>query len=401
MGTASPINRYCCDTEDKQITQHQNTPEEKCQLIKDDVANVISDTDMDAQSLNISSTENELIPNNISENENTNSTNNIKGMLLITLGTFLLMSAYALLKVVSNKFQISLFECIIISNFVEYLIVVCLWFVPSSLTKKPSYVKYWYGEKEYRVSVWCRGFFYWCDVYFYWKGITLVPIGVAETIYFLCPILIAFGAKIFLDEKFSTLFPLVFIFTILGLVIVSQPTWLMNIIGKTTNDSGLYTARSISIYGVILLIMGCVSWAIMSLMVRQAQKAHWLQLEIVSSLQAFLVWTPILVFIDFIIGNYVDFSLGNGGIWTLSFDTALMIIAIGILTGSGLMCTILGYQYGEATKVSWLEYTFLPFGYFYQWVLFNKPPNIFEITGTCLVMVTCVLSVIEQFCTRK
>eukprot|EP01084_Bolivina_argentea_P290324 498661_1 len=379
-------------------TQPQNTDEENRRLIKDDAANITSDSDTDVQtiqSFNIDSVENEL-PNNT--NENVNPTDNIKGMLLLTLGTFLLMSAYALLKVSSNMLQISLFECVIISNFVEYLIVVCLWFVPSSLTKKPSYVKYWYGESDYRTSVWLRGFFYCFYVYFYFKGITLVPIGVAETIFLLCPILIAFGAKIFLHETFSKLFPLVFLFTVVGLVIVSQPKWLLNIVDKTIDDTGRYNATSISIYGVIILIMGCFSWAIMSLMVRQAKKAHWLQLAIVSSLQTSLVWTPMLVFINFIIGDYVDFSLDNDGIWTWSFHTALIIIAIGILTGSGLVCTILGYQYGEATKVSWLEYTFLPFGYFYQWMIFNEPPNVFEITGTALVMVTCVLSIIEQAC---
>eukprot|EP01084_Bolivina_argentea_P300390 517972_1 len=126
------------------------------------------------------------------------SRNNILGMIMITFSTFLLMTADAIYKYTTNCKNVSLLQCLLICDLIQNIIAWILWNLPSTFTKKSTNIKLWYGEKEYRYSIWFRGFFYFCDSYFYWKGISLIPLGDAEAIYFLCPIFVSFGARLFL-----------------------------------------------------------------------------------------------------------------------------------------------------------------------------------------------------------
>eukprot|EP01083_Nonionella_stella_P044700 120284_1 len=321
----------------------------------------------------------------VKANENDQSKNNILGMLLVAISTFLLLSAFALFQHVSNNLDVSLFECIIISNCAQHCISWILWFLPSSITKKPNYIKLWYAEKEYRYSIWFRGFFYWLDLYLYWIALTLLPLGDAETIYFLCPMFVAFGARIFLKEKFSKTFPVVFIITAIGLTILCQPKWVVT-------D---HPAREISTKGIIFCVIGCMAWAAMNLMVRRAQKAHWIQLELVSSLQSFAIWTPFLLLINYFLNE--DYNLDNDGSWRISLEIISYIVSIAALTIIALMFVVLGFQYGEATKVAWMEYWAVPFGFVYQWIIFDEIPNIFEILGAVIVIVGCLIGAAEEY----
>eukprot|EP01083_Nonionella_stella_P019690 54682_1 len=330
--------------------------------------------------------------------QRTTSKNNLIGMCLITAATWLLMTAYALLKYTTDDINVSLFECITITNFMQHCIAWLLWYLPSEFTKKQDYVQLWYGEAEYRYNIWFRGFFYWADLYLYWYGITLMPLGDAEAIYYLCPIFVVLGARIFLKEQFSKMFPIIFTFTVIGLTIMCQPKFIVDWFDASANTR--FESRSINGRGIIMLIGGCVAWAGMSLMVRSAKKAHWIQLEIVSSLQAFAIWTPLLVLINRFIDTD-DFNLDTNGAWMLGSDLSGEVIGltaiISLLTVLALMLIVVGYQYGEATKVAWMEYMLLPFGFVYQIMMFGVMPNIYEITGIVIVLSTCLLSIAEEY----
>ena len=331
------------------------------------------------------------------------SKNNMLGMIFVTSSTFLLISADAIFKYGSNNLNASLFQCIIISDFIQHSFAWIFWFLPSSITQKSEYHKSWYGEKGNILNICLRGFFYWCDSYFYWRGISILPLGDAESIYFLSPIFVAFGARIFLKETFSKTFPIIFILTIIGLLILCQPRFLTKSItfNKNNNqhDSKYYNSSDINIWGIISLIIGCIAWSLMSLMVRITPTAHWIQLELVSSFQTFAIWTPILLFINQFIKN--DFNLDNNGEWSLSINIIIICIIMGILSIFALMFLVLGYQYGEATKVSWMEYMNVPIGYLYQWIIFNQPPNIYETIGALIIFSTCIIEAVEEYYNYK
>eukprot|EP01084_Bolivina_argentea_P291990 501895_1 len=328
--------------------------------------------------------------------------NNIIGMLLQTLSVFFLITAYALFQYASNHMNISLFECIITANIIQNITAWILWYLSSykfilQITQKSKYNILWYGEKEYRKFIWLRGFFYCCDLYLYWKGISLVPLGDAEAIYYLCPIFVAFGGRIFLKETFPKTIVIILILITIGLIFISQPKWLINIFNHNVSNSNYYISNSINILGLISLILGCFAWAAMSLMVRKAQKAHWLQLEIVGSFQAFVIWAPILILISYIF----NIDLDNNGTVYFTFKAFGIMTVIGLLTMIGLLFSVLSYQIGETTQVSWMEYINLPLGYLYQVILTNSYPNVYETIGGCIVMSTCFIGFIEQYCQYK
>ena len=56
----------------------------------------------------------------------------------------------------------------------------------------------------------------------WYRGLQLVPIGDAETLIFVSPLLIVLIARVYLKESLPKVFPATFIMTIAGTVMVSQ-----------------------------------------------------------------------------------------------------------------------------------------------------------------------------------
>ena len=62
------------------------------------------------------------------------------------------------------------------------------------------------------------------------------------------------------------------------------------------------------------------------------------------------------------------------------------------------MFNISGYQYGEATKVAWLEYVSLIVNWMYSIFLFDDTPDVYEIIGvTILVIACCIIPLSKEF----
>jgi len=323
------------------------------------------------------------------------SRNTIIGMLCVLTGVFLLISSDALFSYASTTMSISLLQCLLIANLVQHLLAWSLWFAPSSITRKAAHTTKWYGESEHRLLIWLRGVLYFCDDFFYWTGVSLLPLGDAECIYFLCPIFVAFGARLFLKEEFSKTFPLVLALTALGVLILSQPRWLTHLF--EANGSGTYfRSEHIDLRGLFSLIVGCVCWALMNLTVRHIPKAHWTQLELTSSLQSFAIWTPLLIAINAALRG-TAITLDNGGQWDWSLEALMVSAGIGTLSVFAFMFLVVGYQHGEATKVSWLEYMNVPIGFVYQYILFSESPNIFETVGAVIMLSTGLIEIAEEW----
>eukprot|EP01083_Nonionella_stella_P143921 448283_1 len=185
-------------------------------------------------------------------------------MCCVALSVFLLLAADALFKYSSNHFQS----------------------LPSSITQRTCHHQAWYGEKHNRLFIFLRGFFLFCDEYFYFRGVLLLSLGNLEAIYGVSPIFVAFAGRILFKETFSKCFPVVFIFTLSGLTVLCQPTWLITWLG--TNAT--HEPNDVNPLGVVFIIIACVGWTLMSVMVKMTSDAHWIQFELVSSLQVCVIW---------------------------------------------------------------------------------------------------------------
>ena len=191
------------------------------------------------------------------------------------------------------------------------------------------------------------------------------------------------------------MFPFIFVLTAIGVIILSQPPWITNWF-ESNGTARYFQSGNISIKGLIFLLVGCVCWALMSLTVRKIPKAHWLQMELASSLQCFALWTPLLILINWLLEG-TGINLDNGGHWDFSLYPMLVCAGIGTLGVFAFMFLVIGYQHGEATKVSWLEYMNVPIGYMYQYVLFHDSPNIYETVGATIMLTTGIIEIASEW----
>ena len=82
--------------------------------------------------------------------------------------------------------------------------------------------------------------------------------------------------------------------------------------------------------------------------------------------------------------------------WSLD-PLSISVACIASIIGFGaLSLSVIGYQYGEATKVVWAEYLILVFAFLYQIFVFDVIPNQFEIVGIILIIIACSLSLAEE-----
>jgi|ERR1712129_42209 len=154
--------------------------------------------------------------------------------------------------------------------------------------------------------------------------------------------------------------------------------------------------HNVSIAGVCFLFLMAASWAISSILVRTAQSAHWLQIQIVANVQGTLIWCPIAIFLN---GFVFENQWLDKGEWTFMNDngrTIGLIVVCALCGFIGLSLNVIGYQKGDATKVAMMEYFDLIFAYIFQWLLFGEIPNEWEMIGLFCLLSTCGVHLIEE-----
>ena len=215
-------------------------------------------------------------------------------------------------------------------------------------------------------------------------------------IYYQSPIFIAIFARIFLKEKLPKLTPIICILSIIGIIFISQPTFLINIYDKLFNGD-TSDIESLSITGIISEFIAAISWAATAVLVRTAPNTHFIQLEIISSGITILIAIPLLMTLsEFILHNK---TIGTWNIineWSFNGIDIMITIIIGIVGFTAVSMGTIGFQYGEATKLAWLEYTSIIFAFLFQTYLFNDIPNDFEIIGAVLIGIAICLSIAEE-----
>jgi len=254
------------------------------------------------------------------------------------------------------------------------------WFV-----RTPAGKQHWYGDEGTRLNIWIRGTLYFLLVYGWYRGLELVPIGDAEAIIFIAPLLIVIIARLWLKEPLSKVFPATFFLTIAGIVCVCQPPFLFS------DDS---SHQAVSTVGLMFLSVMAISWALSSILVRTAKNAHWLQIQTVASVQGFCIWTPALMLLN----NFeLHSEVVSGGEWTtLTWKNMGLIVLCAVMAFAGMSLNVIGYQIGDATKVAWMEYCDLIFAFLFQWAVFAEKPGMWEWIGLACLLMTCVLHLTEE-----
>ena len=219
-----------------------------------------------------------------------------------------------------------------------------------------------------------------------------IPVGDAAAIYLQSPMIAAILARILLKESLPKLTPIIIILAIIGIIFITQPSFL-TIFG--TNSSEL---QSLNIDGVVSILFSLIFWSIACILVRfEKGNAHFLQYQITTSLIMLLIAEPILVIVNYFTFN--DSYIGGIDIWnywSFKFTSWCITIVFGLMSFIGLTCVVIGYQYDDATKIAWIEYNEVIIGYIYQIIIFNDIPDLFDVIGIILLSIASLLTVIEE-----
>eukprot|EP01083_Nonionella_stella_P117060 348371_1 len=315
-------------------------------------------------------------------------TNLLWGSLAVAFGSFLFATNDAIFKLSGYK------ESELLTG---RFLVQWIWAISWWIYKHPKTATHWYGDSPYIFNVWIRGFLYIFHIFTLWYAMALLPIGDANCILYQSPLVIVFLAAIWLREPLPVWYILTptTIACVSGILLISQPKFLTSYIFHSDSEP-------LNVNGLIAIVTSMISWSFVNLLVRTALKSHFLQLEMVSSVQVLFLGLPIieimnhLFFKDDVIGDV--FSEGG---WNLDYKAFLYMILLGTSGFVALICMVVGYQWGDATKVPWLEYTNVITSMIYQAVIFNDIPNVYEGIGGALVLCGSVVPLIHELCYKK
>lgn len=112
--------------------------------------------------------------------------------------------------------------------------------------KKPPQNEHFYGDKGSRLNIYSRGVLYFLLCYGWYRGLELVPIGDAEAVIFITPLMIVMVARFYLKEELSAVFPATFLMTVAGIIFVCQPDFIFH---------GANGAESMNVAGFIFLFL--------------------------------------------------------------------------------------------------------------------------------------------------
>ena len=189
--------------------------------------------------------------------------NTIFGMMIVAFATGLVCACGAIAQYDGG----SILQLMLGSYILQNIMCWCWWCI-----RKPSQATNWFGDSPHKCNIWTRGVLYWVMMFCWWKGLEMVPIGDAEAILFVSPMLTVFLARVLLKEQLPRLFPLILVITAAGLIFVCQPEFIFK---YTSGDD--YT--QVSWAGMIFLVVCVLCWSSTSLLVRTAKEAHWLQVK--------------------------------------------------------------------------------------------------------------------------
>ena len=275
---------------------------------------------------------------------------------------------------------------------IQFIIAIIWW-----IAKKPPKSHNWYGDQPYIPNIWARGFLYSINVICAYYAFIRLPVGDAIAIFLQSPIVTSIIAWIFLGEKLPKTTPLICILGSVGIVFISQPSFLISLYRNfSTNEAELKQIETLNIDGLISIIVALCAWSIANVLVRTAKEAHFLQLEIVNGGQTIFISLPALLLSNKLIMHNIYIGGLDVEDWFWDLGAIGYMLILGIFGFVALQCIVIGFQYADATKVAWLEYIIIVFSFAYQIFLFNDIPNELEIIGVGFVMLAAILSLLEE-----
>eukprot|EP01084_Bolivina_argentea_P315750 547140_1 len=299
----------------------------------------------------------------------------IVGSMMVALGMFFFGTEEVALK----YYNVEVIVLALIQNGVVFICAVMYWVI----MPKSSTVNHWYGDTKHdRLNIWFRGLFMTALPIFFYACIRL-PLGDLQTILYQAPLWIVYLSYLLFNEQLPPWHILIpsTLFTIIGVMFVSQPGFIFN------------SVQGLNFDGLLAVIISCVRWIACVLLVKTAHSVHFIQYEFSTTICSFCTYPLLLIVCTYYLDN--EFLGTFTDIYSSKMSHVLASVYCGFAGFLAMMLNVKGYQIGNATIVSWLEYINIPISFLYQTYIFLDTPNQYECIGAVLVLVGCLLPVMH------
>lgn len=265
------------------------------------------------------------------------------------------------------------------------------------------------GEKEQRKFLIMRGAIGTIGMIFITFSLKLIDPSDTIALLNCSIILISILSRIFLKEKFTIAHLIAIALTVNGVLLISQPTFLVkrppslnlnftNLTNSFTNE--IPTTRRI--LGIIVAIIGTIAASVVSVLLKQLanKKVHYS----VAIIYATYFGLPLCLALS--LGAYFS---GLDTKKPIEF-TALVIqicLALGsAITGLSAQAFLnLSYNHEDASKISLVKSADLIFIFFFQYILLDIRSNVYSISGAVLILIgvsiVMIYKILDQKYTKK
>lgn len=303
---------------------------------------------------------------------------NLKGLLFVTLSTTIFAFTGVLVKLLEDQ-GVSSGAILEIRSIVQVLVSLAMVGRVYCVTNKDKWeLNMWNPAKENKLFLFMRALTYWSFIMLYWKALQFLQNGDATALTYLSPTLIPIFAYIAVGEKIRYSYPLYLVINLLGLALIVRPSFIFG-----TNKSQLNTI------GVMFALLSCVASAMVPVLTRMSKEAHWLWVETVSSGTSAILFTPILLVLEWKLSN-------ENALYDLTPKNLVIIAGITISGYAGLAFNTLGYQHAEAAPASMLTYTEIPLGYLLQYLVWGEI-SYMGLAGSGIIIATALVYVYDEY----
>ncbi|KZZ58241.1 hypothetical protein A3762_13200 [Oleiphilus sp. HI0125] len=224
---------------------------------------------------------------------------------------------------------------------------------------------------SHRGLLFARGFVGAVALLAVYSALTRLPLAEATMLQYLHPVFVAVLALFFLAERFHASLLGSIVLSLVGLILVVEPSWVHG--GSLTQLDQL---------GVIFALIGAFGSAIAYVLVRK--------LSHLEDSSVIIFYFPLIA---------LPFSLvvlGNDFVVPESWTTYFVLLAVGIFTQIGQEGLTKAMKTETAARATAFSYVQVVFSVIFGWMFFAEVPSILAVVGVVLIMLGALLNVMHK-----
>eukprot|EP00667_Euglena_gracilis_P009997 EG_transcript_10167 len=305
------------------------------------------------------------------------------GLCLVTIASLIFGTAAMFVKL-SPLSGLLIMEVRCSVQWILSIFSIVLWKVINPSAKRTA-MDMLFGEPGVRKWILLRSIVHWTFMVSYWLAARLLPFGNCTALVYVGPLFTVIPAYIFLKEDIAPQFLLIAPMTLIGLLMITQPSFIFGTGNEDLNSLGLAFSCCATLSLVVLPVI-----------TKCGKDSHWLQIEHGSTFIGAFILTPLAILVE----RHFDASKGDPvseilRAWeVLQRDrvSILIVLLIPCAQFVGLAFQTVAYQIAEAGKCSLMLYLMIPQSYVMQYFVFQSPMTIWGNVGVTLIIIACLLN---------